>query len=238
MLHILMFLLGTCIGSFINVIFSRKDWFRGRSRCDNCGYVLKWYDMIPLISYILLLGECRKCKNKIDYSHFMSELIMGAAFLCGSLSFEKYGVYYGIVVSAALFSLAVAAIEDYKEQMVYNFILNGGIITTLAAKIILIKAGMGNITITFAILSVLILKLIGWIGNFAFKGKIGAGDFDAFIILYILGEWQSLFLSLTFAGVIGCIIYLPQIILKKKERKEPLPFIPLIFAGAVCSLLI
>ena len=237
-LYILMFITGACIGSFINVIFSRHDWFHGRSRCDSCGYTLKWYDMIPLVSYVFLLGKCRKCKKKIDSSHFISELIMGAAFLCGSLSFARYSIYYGLAVSAALFSLAVAAIEDYKEQMVYSFILNGGIIMTLIAKLIMIKAGIGNSTVFLTVSSVLILKLMGKIAGFAFEGKIGAGDFDAFIILYILGEWQGLVMSLTVGSIIGCLIYMPQILLKKRDKNEPLPLLPLIFAGTVCSLLI
>ena len=163
---------------------------------------------------------------------------MGAAFLCGSLSFSRYGIYYGIMVSIALFSLAVAAIEDYKEQMVYSFILNGGIILTLTAKIAMIKTGIINGDILLIVLSVLIFKLMGRVASFAFEGKIGGGDFDAFAILYILGEWNCLWMSLTAGSIIGCLVYIPQILLKKRDKNEPLPFIPLILAGTVCSLLI
>ena len=237
MIHLFVFILGCCIGSFVNVIFSRKDWHKGRSRCDNCGYILKWYDMIPLVSYLLLRGNCRKCKKKIDAAHFMSELIMGTAFLVSSLSFTKYGIYYGIIISVALFFLALAAIEDYKEQMVYSVILNGGIVLTLIAKCVLLKAAGGNTTVFLTAISVLILKMMAYIASFAFKDKIGAGDFDVFIILYILGEWQCLLMSVTLGCIIGCIIYIPQIILKKRDRKEPLPLIPLLFAGTVCFLL-
>lgn len=237
-LYILMFMTGACIGSFINVVFSRRDWFRGRSRCDNCGYTLKWYDMMPLVSYILLLGKCRKCKKKIDSSHFMSELFMGAAFLCGSLSFSRYGIYYGIMVSIALFSLAVAAIEDYKEQMVYSYILNCGIILTMTAKVVMIKAGVVSYDILLMVLSVLALKLMGRIASFAFKRKIGAGDFDAFAIMYILGGVQGLMMSMTFGSIIGCIVYIPQILLKKRDKNEPLPFIPLLYFGTIAMVML
>ena len=237
-LYVLMFITGACIGSFINVIFSRRDWFHGRSRCDSCGYTLKWYDMIPLLSYIFLLGKCRKCKKKIDSSHFMSELFMGAAFLCGSLSFARYGIFYGIMVSAALFPLAVAAIEDYKEQMVYSFILNGGIILTLTAKIVMIKAGIVSYDILLMVLSVLALKLMGHIASFAFKGKIGAGDFDAFAIMYILGGVEGLMMSLTVGSIIGCIVYIPQILMKKRDKNEPLPFIPLLYFGTLATVML
>ena len=122
MIYVLLFLFGCCIGSFVNVIFTRKDWYKGRSRCDECGYILKWYDLMPVISFLILGGKCRKCKTKINSSHLISELIMGAAFAVSSLCFSLYGTFYGVLASAVLFCMAVAAIEDYREQMVYGFI--------------------------------------------------------------------------------------------------------------------
>lgn len=68
---------GTIAGSFLNVAVSRRDWYKGRSRCDSCGKELKWYDLIPILSYVLLLGKCRYCKTKISPSHFFSEIMGG-----------------------------------------------------------------------------------------------------------------------------------------------------------------
>ena len=237
MLYALIFMTGACIGSFINVMLSRKDWFRGRSRCDSCGYTLKWYDMIPIISYVLLRGKCRKCKTKIDSTHFMSELFMGAAFLCGSLSFARNGIQSGAIVFAALLSLAIAAIEDYKEQMVYGFILNGGILVTLIIKCAVVISTDGIIYMIIMIFAVLLLKFTSSVIAFSLKNKIGDGDFDVLIILFILDGWKSLIMSLTIGCGIGCLIYIPQILLKKRTRKEPIPFIPLIFAGTICTVM-
>ena len=238
MIYVLLFLFGCCIGSFVNVIFTRKDWYKGRSRCDECGYILKWYDLMPVISFLILGGKCRKCKTKINNSHLISELMMGAAFTVSSLCFSLYGTFYGVLASAVLFCMAVAAIEDYREQMVYGFILNGGIILAL-----IIKAGfyltMGcYITAIDIIGSVFILKLLTLLAAYIFRDKIGSGDFDILIIIFILGGISGLILSVTIASVIGCVIYLPFICLKKRDRKEPLPFIPFLLMGTMGYLLL
>lgn len=238
MIHVLLFILGCCVGSFANVVFTRKDWYKGRSRCDICGYTLRWYELVPVISFLLLGGKCRKCKTKIDTSHLISELMMGAAFLVSSFCFTRYGIGYGVVAMTALFCMAVAAIEDYKEQMVYSFILNGGIIATTLTKcgyyIYLCEYSSALTLIVF----VFMLKLIMRFGSIILKDKLGSGDWDIFLVIFVLGEAQGFILSITFASLLGCIIYLPQIILKKRDRKDPFPFIPFLLMGTMGYLLI
>ena len=238
MMHAILFILGCCIGSFVNVVFSRKDWYKGRSRCDECGYVLKWYDLIPVFSFLMLKGKCRKCKTKIDGSHLVSELMMGAAFLVSSLCFEWYGVIYGLLASSVLFSMAVAAIEDYKEQMVYTFILTGGIILATCMKCgYYVYAGF-YIDALQILASVFVLKLLALLASLIFNGKIGSGDFDVLVVIYVIGGLSGLLVSVTAASLIGCLIYLPAIILKKRDKKDPLPFIPLLLMGTMCFLVI
>ena len=58
----ILFIIGCCFGSFINVVLSRKDWYKGRSRCDTCGYILKWYDLIPIISF-----ACKGKMSQVSY---------------------------------------------------------------------------------------------------------------------------------------------------------------------------
>lgn len=238
MVHIILFILGCCIGSFINVIFTREDWYKGRSRCDECGYILKWYDLIPVVSFIMLGGKCRRCKTKIDYSHLVSELMMGATFLVGSFCFARYGVLYGVFISTSLFSIAVAAIEDYKEQMVYSFILTGGIILTTCVRFGYLLYFGCYIDAINLIGSVFILKLLALLASLIFVNKIGSGDFDILIIIYIIGGVSGILISVISASVIGCLIYLPPIVLKKRDKKEPLPFIPLLLLGTMCFLVI
>lgn len=238
MIYMIIFILGCCIGSFVNVIFSRTDWYKGRSRCDECGYMLKWYDLIPVISFLILKGKCRKCKTKINDSHIVSELMMGAAFLVSSFCFENYGLFYGLLASVALFSISVAAIEDYKEQMVYTFVLVGAIVLVTFVKCgYYIYKGF-YIYAVGTLVSVVILKVITTLIALKLGDKIGAGDFDILIVIFIIGGFKGLLFSVTVASVIGCGIYLPAIILKKRDKKEPLPFIPLLLMGTMYFLMI
>lgn len=238
MVHAMLFMLGCCMGSFINVVFSREDWYIGRSRCDECGYVLRWYDLIPILSFLILKGKCRKCKTKIDSSHLVSELMMGATFLVCSLCFEWYGAAYGILSVAVMLPMAAAAIEDYKEQMVYSFILNGAIILAVCVKCVYYIYTGFYIDAIGMIGSVFILKLLAILASLIFADKVGAGDFDILIAIFILGGFGGLFVAVTSASVIGCLIYLPSIVLKKRDKKAPLPFIPLLLMGTMCFLLI
>ena len=177
MLHVLAMIAGCCIGSFLNVVFSRSDWYKGRSRCDACGYILKWYDLIPIVSYLILRGRCRKCKTKIAPSHFISELMMGAAFLCGSLCFCRFDMCNAAVFVCGLIFIALAAIEDYKEQMVYSWILNSGICVTAAVKCIVLFMSEQTCGAWLMIVLTIAFKLIAYLISKESKAKIGAGDF-------------------------------------------------------------
>ena len=88
------------------------------------------------------------------------------------------------------------------------------------------------------IVLVIAFKLIAYLISKESKAKIGAGDFDIFIIIFVMFGGWGLLLTVTYSSIAGCLIYLPQIIAKKRDMKEPLPFIPLLLAGTICNLII
>lgn len=238
MIHIIFLITGLCLGSFLNVVFSRKDWYIGRSRCDICGYQLKWYDNIPIISYIVLRGKCRKCGNKIDCEHLFSELIMGTSFFCGSFFLFENSLSYGVTYFISLILIAVCAIEDMKEQMVYSWLLNLTIIATLILKCLEYIFTKNYANIIFAVAVVILLKIIFFVLSKIFKDKIGSGDFDIFIVMVILQGFFDAIFSLTIGCIIGVIICLFGMFLKKMDKREPLPLIPFLFIGMVIYLLV
>ena len=81
MIELFVFILGTVVFSFGGVCISRipegKSVIGGRSRCESCGSVIKWYDLIPVLSYVLLRGKCRNCGNRIPVYCFVVELVGG-----------------------------------------------------------------------------------------------------------------------------------------------------------------
>lgn len=235
MIYVILFMIGACIGSFVNVILSRNDWYKGRSRCDSCGYVLKWYDLIPIFSYLMLLGKCRKCKKHIDSSHFMSELFMGAAFVVGYICCLDFSLEYSIISALTLFFMTIYAIEDMKEQMIYAVLLDLGIIFTGIIKAYTLYSNGEYFDICILLFTIVLFKAVFSVLSFA---GIGNGDFDIILIIYILfGDYGTVF-CIAVSSFIGCGIYLPAVILKKYDKKQPLAFAPLLFMGTMLCLMI
>lgn len=81
----MLFLVGLTVGSFLNVVIYRLRFgdspMRGRSYCDHCKKKIAWYDNIPLLSFVLLGGKCRKCKKKIPVDYPLVELLVGLQFV-------------------------------------------------------------------------------------------------------------------------------------------------------------
>lgn len=116
LLAILAGVLGTLIGSFLNVVIYRlpidKPWGMERSECPRCGHAIAWYDNIPLVSWLVLLGRCRGCKGWISIRYPLVEALTGALFaLCvfrvQALGWTPPTLAFG--VSAAFCSVVVAA---------------------------------------------------------------------------------------------------------------------------------
>ncbi len=82
---ILIFVLGLCVGSFLNVVIDRlpkgESIVKGRSYCDKCRKNLKWYDLIPLFSFVVLKRKCRNCNSSISFYYPIVELTTGALFV-------------------------------------------------------------------------------------------------------------------------------------------------------------
>jgi leader peptidase (prepilin peptidase) / N-methyltransferase len=115
------FILGTVIGSFLNVVILRYDTgesiVKNRSRCFSCKKVLKWFELIPVISFIVQRGRCRQCQNKISWQYPLVELLTGIIFL---LIFQL--TRYSLLVTGyyfAIFSLLIViAVYDLKHQII------------------------------------------------------------------------------------------------------------------------
>jgi prepilin signal peptidase PulO-like enzyme (type II secretory pathway) len=232
----LLFIIGCIFGSFIHVVLSRGDWYRGRSRCDTCGYSLKWVDLIPILSFCILKGKCRKCHSKIDTLHLASEIYMGCGF-AAVYSYFQYGMMAAMIQIAAIIFLGIYAISDAKEYAVSTLYLYGGLITVALLRMAKILM-MGDIqgAVIFALTHTLVYVVFLLIAKKA-QNHIGEGDFDIFmLILLAVGAFKTL-ICITIASVIGTILYLPLVIRKKHERTKPIPLAPLLYVGFVITLL-
>lgn len=237
LLCFLVFMTGSCFGSFLHVCLTRKGWLTGRSRCDNCGYSLAWYDLIPIFSYLCLGGRCRSCKEKISSSHIVSEIMMGASFLCSFFCWRKLGCEYGILAFFGLCFMTAAAIEDYVEKKIYTVILYGGILCSSAARAFVFYINGEYVSVLIFAAAVLFLKITFGLISKLTEDKIGNGDFDLLIIIYSLcGAWGSV-CSVTYASVIGCAVYLPMLAAKRIGVGAQLAFAPLLLLGTIVRLI-
>lgn len=232
----MMFIIGCCFGSFMNVVLSRKDWYKGRSRCDFCKCSLKWYDLIPILSFCLLKGKCRMCHSKIGIFHLASELYMGCGFavVC---NYFQHGMMAAIIQIAAIIFLGIYAISDTKEYAVSTLYLYGGLMTvTLLRMIDILSTGDAQKAVIFVITHGMVYAVFQLIAKKA-QNHIGEGDFDIFmLILLAVGAFNTL-LCITIASVIGTCLYLPLVISKKREKTKPIPLAPLLYVGFVITLL-
>ncbi len=105
--YILAFMVGASVGSFVSVCIERisdgRSIFYPPSHCPSCNRVIKWYDNIPILSYIVLKGKCRYCGAKIPFWYFLNELGMGVGYviILGSL-YKAYPIWICLIPCAVL----------------------------------------------------------------------------------------------------------------------------------------
>ena len=158
MIYFMLAILGLVFGSFYLVVATRlpeeKSIIKPGSHCDNCNHELKWYELIPVISYMLQKGKCRSCGAKIPFLTVIIELITAGAFV---LPYYLYGFDYKFFAAIVIFSLTIIIfISDFKY-----YIINDGPLFTSIIFIILLKLYFFNYNVVLhSVLSGLIMFVL------------------------------------------------------------------------------
>lgn len=222
---------------------SNNSIFKDRSRCLDCGYKLCWYDLIPLFSWAILRGKCRKCHKPIGYLEPIIEVAMAIFFVLSYVFLpfsmcDFFGIARFVIWLVAGVALATAFVFDYKwfflpDKSTYIVIGLGivnSIITILLAddKFLSFSSIMG---------SVLILSGIYYLIYNISNGKwIGFGDIKLGLgLALMLANWKLAFVALFAANLIGCIVVTPNLIKKKMTAKTHVAFGPLLIVGYAIS---
>lgn len=248
---ILVFFLGLCVGSFINVVIMRtlrgEDFLWGRSHCDACGRELQWWEMIPLLSFIALRGRCRTCHKEIDIMHFVVELLTGLLFVwwwvIGFAFFQLTQTpltvlqpVFWLVVGLIMLVIVVVDIRSFIIPDWATLLL---FFLTLLYRIVLIATNAHQpVDFAWALFgSLLLLSFFLLLWFITAKKGIGFGDVKLVFPLGLLMGWPSMFVGIFLAFIIGAVVGIGLLFAKKTAFGRALPFGPFLILGTFLSLL-
>ena len=225
---------------------TKSSLLNDHSQCLNCSYSLRWYDLIPLFSWLLLGGRCRKCRKPIGYLEPLIELGV-AVFFVISYAFWPYPLNSGLEVAHLLLwliagvGLAILFTYDKIWSLLpdqVNFAVIGiGIVSALLV-VISSHNQVGALLGIFG--SIIILSGIYWTIYIISKGMwIGFGDIKLGLgLALLLADWRLAFIALFAANFVGCLIVLPAMLIGKLKRNSHVPFGPLLIIGFVIAGLV
>ena len=215
------FLLGLIIGSFLNVVIYRFNTGRsinGHSHCTSCAYALRWYDLIPLLSFLFLKGRCKKCHCKIPLRYFVVELITALLFLA---TFMQFGFTKIFLFSIPLLSfLIVIALYDLNHMVIPDkLVLYVGILAIVHYFVVYGFVFKPDVLIQKSIAAMAAFLFFGGLW-FVSKGRwIGFGDAKLAVPLaFILGPFAT-FSSIVFSFWIGAFVSILLLILPGLYKK-------------------
>ena len=213
--YIVMFLYGIVIGSFVNVCICRiprkESIVKVRSHCENCGYTLKWYDLIPVFSYLCLGGKCRKCGKKISVWHLLMEVSNGVLyvlvfFVCG---FSVEALLY-CLMGSALLVLGMIDFKTYEIPVGCNFFIAALGLVRLATD----YRNWASYVIGFFAVSVFLYLLYA-----LSKGRaIGGGDIKLMAAAGLLLGWKLIILAFVLGCILGSVIHLIRMKVSKEDH--------------------
>ncbi len=244
------FTLGCCIGSFINVVINRlpknQSIIYPRSKCLNCEYPIRWFDNIPIFSWILLSGKCRNCKKYISLTYPLVEILTGFLFILSTQSspsiYQNIPIFYKEHLGFIFIFLCVSlAILDVKHFWLPNSITSIGTLIGLISSILIslvndqIEFNLIKDSFTATLLGYFIFYSLSLIGKFLFKKPVlGGGDTK---LTGLLGSWLgvkglliTIWLSFNTAGLF--VIF--GLIFKKITLNQKIPFgVFLVLSGLI-----
>jgi len=230
---------GLMIGSFLNVCIYRlprqRSIVRPRSQCPSCGYELRWYDNMPVVSYVMLGGRCRRCRAGIAIRYPLVELITMAVFL------GHYAVFGldPILIPRLLFacSLIVLFAIDLEHHLLPNAITLPGIVAGLAFSLFLPPGPMSSL-IGIAVGGGVLWVLGEAYYRYAGQEGMGGGDVKMLAMIGAFLGWKLVLVTLVLSSILGSIIGVAVIAVKRGGLKYALPYGTFLALAALVASLV
>jgi leader peptidase (prepilin peptidase)/N-methyltransferase len=231
---------GAAVGSFLNVLICRipegKSIVYPSSHCPKCAHPIRFYDNIPLISYLVLRGRCWDCHEKISLRYPLVEALTA---LMSLLLFWKFGLsmkyLFSFVFTAAL---VVITFIDLDLQIIPDVITLPGIPLFFLAAVFFM-----DVKVMEALLGLLIgggcLFAVAFVYELITKREgMGGGDIKLLAMMGAFLGWKSLFFILFVSSILGAVVGISTMIVKGKDMKYAVPFGPFLSIAAVAYLFV
>lgn len=255
MILILFFIIGATIGSFLNVLIDRlpkgEQVVKGRSHCDHCHKKLGFFDLVPLLSFLLLGGRCRYCRKKISFFYPLVEFLTGIIFV---MSFN----FYNPTTLASIFpaspaggqlltslvvicSLIVIFFTDLKYYIIPDEMIVVGIIATILHIFVFSYSPTNIVSLLNCYIVALVSGIIAGIFFFLLflitKGKgMGQGDIKLAFLMGLLLGWPKIILAVYIAFLTGALVGVILILVGKKRFGQIIPFGPFLVLGTLAAI--
>jgi leader peptidase (prepilin peptidase)/N-methyltransferase len=248
MIYLPLFIFGAIIGSFLNVCIYRaprgESVVRPASRCTSCGRPIRFYDNVPILSYLFLGGKCRYCKAKLSFRYPLIEFLNASLYV---LVLGRFGTdspwvlaAYFVFVSA----LIVIFFIDLDYQIIPNSITLPGIPLALVLGSTILPDPFSNYDLLGPMASLtgflaggVFFYLVAVLGKAVFKKEaMGGGDIKMMAMVGGLLGWKGVILTTFMGSLFGSVIGISLILLKGREWGSRIPFGPYLASGALVSL--
>ena len=239
MVFVFVIVFGLIIGSFLNVVIYRLpkglSLVRPGSQCPSCGKPIRFYDNIPLISYLTLKGRCRQCRSPISWRY---PLVEGVTALCFAALYFKYGlsaryIAYGILT---LFLIPISFIDLEKGLILNKLTIPCFILGTLA--ILGFHIENWKDVVFGALGGGAVVWVIGVFGKLVFrKESLGMGDVKLLVMIGVYLGFPDVLIGLFFGILAAFVVIVGGMVLKKIRVGHTIPFGPFIAIGTLVYLL-
>jgi prepilin signal peptidase PulO-like enzyme (type II secretory pathway) len=228
----IIFIFGLIVGSFLNVVICRlpekRSVIRGRSACPQCKEPIKWFDLIPLVSFFVLKMRCRHCREKISWQYPLVEALTGLIFF-GLAWFHRVNIdlanpfFYRDLVFFSV--LLVIFMTDLKNMLIFDAVIFPGAVFAFAVNVFLLGNSANYVDVVFNLLSAgAVGAAFFFVQYWLSKGKwLGAGDIRLGLLIGLMLGWPNVLAAIFFAYILGTLVSVILLVLKVRNMKSPVP---------------
>lgn len=262
------FLFGISAGSFLNVVIDRlprgESVLTGRSRCDHCGHRLKWYELVPLVSFVAQRGRCRECGQRLSLQYPIIEFLTGVLTVvvlsAHSGQFAEHSFTQLLVVGYFLlvtYTLLAISVIDLKEGIIPDGLIV--FLIAVAVVFVILSGGVAGVEGSLSLSetsvrplrdSSLALRMTAALGASVFlfllaegaerlvkKPALGFGDVKFALAMGLILGWPSIVVAMYLAFALGAIVALVLMALGKKKFGQTIPFGPFLATATWVTML-